>query len=337
MSDDIAQRHVRATHIRRFEPSLHLAALADLVESSFAEDLARTRNPITAEMREMATWGPLLRLPGVMGRQRHGLVWVEQDTLLGNVSITHEGGGVWSLSNIAVVPEARGRGIASALVDETIARLRHRGARYVVLQVRPDNAIARGLYQRRGFILADRVHELVLTRQRWPLTVAVRSTPMNVRAATRRDRPGITQLVEMARPPLWQRVQRYSQRRRWALWSGSLWRALSTGIDWADRCGCVAEGMGQLVGAAWMTVRPWSPVYELGLALSRQATAALALRMAEWLFGEMDHLVRKDVHATVSTQQTEALEALRSFGFETMRVLDRMVLSLGDAEVGLPG
>ena len=58
--------------------------------------------------------------------------------------------GVWHLMNVAVEPERRRRGIASALLRALFDRADRPGAEYT-LEVRPSNAGAVGLYERFGF------------------------------------------------------------------------------------------------------------------------------------------------------------------------------------------
>lgn len=55
------------------------------------------------------------------------------------------------LANIAVVPEARGRGIGGGLLDHLVGVARDRGARSIFLEVRESNRAARALYAGRGF------------------------------------------------------------------------------------------------------------------------------------------------------------------------------------------
>jgi [ribosomal protein S18]-alanine N-acetyltransferase len=55
------------------------------------------------------------------------------------------------LISVAVEPEQRGKGIASALLDSTLRRLRRRGIVRFTLTVRVDNESAIRLYQRYGF------------------------------------------------------------------------------------------------------------------------------------------------------------------------------------------
>jgi [ribosomal protein S18]-alanine N-acetyltransferase len=56
---------------------------------------------------------------------------------------------VWHLMNIAVDPPGRRRGIATALLDEMIARASQDGS--YTLEVRPSNSPAIALYERFGF------------------------------------------------------------------------------------------------------------------------------------------------------------------------------------------
>jgi ribosomal-protein-alanine N-acetyltransferase len=56
---------------------------------------------------------------------------------------------VWHLMNIAIDPPARRRGIATALLEEMIARAGHDGS--YTLEVRPSNSPAIALYERFGF------------------------------------------------------------------------------------------------------------------------------------------------------------------------------------------
>lgn len=55
------------------------------------------------------------------------------------------------IADIAVTPDARGRGVGRALLDEIIVDLRGRGVRTLYLEVRESNAAARRLYASRGF------------------------------------------------------------------------------------------------------------------------------------------------------------------------------------------
>ena len=60
------------------------------------------------------------------------------------------------ITNIAVHPEARRRGIGRQLLGEVLTDARRRGLRLVALEVRPSNAEARALYESFGFRVVGR-------------------------------------------------------------------------------------------------------------------------------------------------------------------------------------
>ena len=55
------------------------------------------------------------------------------------------------MMNVAVSAQARRRGIAQALVEELVLRLKQRGSRCLTLEVRASNAPAIALYEKLGF------------------------------------------------------------------------------------------------------------------------------------------------------------------------------------------
>lgn len=55
------------------------------------------------------------------------------------------------LGNVAVSPDARGRGLGRLLVETALGRIRARGSRECFLEVRESNRVARDLYEQLGF------------------------------------------------------------------------------------------------------------------------------------------------------------------------------------------
>lgn len=92
-------------------------------------------------------WSELASRP-----RRDYLVLDDGEGLLGYAGLDH-GGEVADVMTIAVLPAAQGRGLGPRLLRELEARARARGAAYVMLEVRADNAAAIGMYQRGGFTL----------------------------------------------------------------------------------------------------------------------------------------------------------------------------------------
>ena len=60
------------------------------------------------------------------------------------------------LANLAVAPEARGRGIGGALLDAAMSAGRADGCDWMHLEVRESNLAGRALYSSRGFAIVGR-------------------------------------------------------------------------------------------------------------------------------------------------------------------------------------
>ncbi|MFG1815741.1 GNAT family N-acetyltransferase [Kribbella sp. NPDC049174] len=64
-----------------------------------------------------------------------------------------EGAGVLTINGLAVAQEARGQGVAAALLEAAEAEGKRRGARKISLHVHGTNTVARRLYERHGYII----------------------------------------------------------------------------------------------------------------------------------------------------------------------------------------
>lgn len=62
----------------------------------------------------------------------------------------------WELENIVVATDARGKGIATRLMNELIAHARHSHSSSIFLEVRESNMAARALYAKLGFCQTGR-------------------------------------------------------------------------------------------------------------------------------------------------------------------------------------
>jgi ribosomal-protein-alanine N-acetyltransferase len=79
---------------------------------------------------------------------RHVVLVTDDLSAYGAVSVA---GDVADLDRIAVVPPARGRGLARELLTVLVDRARDLGAARMLLEVASDNAAALGLYEAHGF------------------------------------------------------------------------------------------------------------------------------------------------------------------------------------------
>jgi GNAT superfamily N-acetyltransferase len=82
-----------------------------------------------------------------------GFVWEEAGQVIGNITLNPDQGrrDRFMMSNVAVKPDHRRRGIARELVQASIEHLRTMGIKTAVLNVRPNNPGAHELYKALGF------------------------------------------------------------------------------------------------------------------------------------------------------------------------------------------
>lgn len=136
---------------RPFEPR-DLAAVARLLEEAFRSEhtFPLSNTPLLREVG-IALW--TMSYAPVFPENISGFVWVEEGKIVGNVTISQDEGRPdrYLISNVAVKREYRNQGIARALMQTAIERLRARGGQWVLLNVRPNNPIAVKLYRDLGF------------------------------------------------------------------------------------------------------------------------------------------------------------------------------------------
>jgi ribosomal protein S18 acetylase RimI-like enzyme len=65
----------------------------------------------------------------------------------------HHDPGEWYVTAVSVTPEARGRGVGAALLEDAVARARDAGMASIALDVDAKNSGARRLYERHGFVV----------------------------------------------------------------------------------------------------------------------------------------------------------------------------------------
>ena len=113
--------------------SSHVAQIAQLEKICFSDPWSE--KSIASELNnELAFW-----LTAMEGEQVAGYI--------GSQTVMDES----DMMNVAVHPDFRRRGIAEALVNELVARLKSRESRSLTLEVRVSNLSAITLYEKLGF------------------------------------------------------------------------------------------------------------------------------------------------------------------------------------------
>jgi ribosomal protein S18 acetylase RimI-like enzyme len=135
-------------------------------------------------------WGALR---GRAGDRVEDLLWWEGDRLLGFLGI-YEFGLPAELAGM-VAPDARRRGIGTALLDAAVRLCRERGVRSALLIVPRTSVAGRRLAVRRGAVLDHSEHALELSGEP---THAAPLAGLALRPATSADLPFVVGLLEVA-------------------------------------------------------------------------------------------------------------------------------------------
>ena len=143
--------------VRQIDVRRDLRAIAELIGDAFANELDASGQASLRELRSLSRLGPLLYLMvppnGELGGFLRGFVWEADGEIVGNITIQQAdyGGSRWMIANVAVRQDYRNRGIAGALMQAALTRIKELGGEWVVLQVDENNEIARRIYQRLDF------------------------------------------------------------------------------------------------------------------------------------------------------------------------------------------
>jgi ribosomal protein S18 acetylase RimI-like enzyme len=133
--------------------------ITELVELCFHDVLDYSSRRMLRDVRAVAALGGaawrLSRLAGIVRPEEWvaGSVWEEEGRLTGNVTLTRRSAepDAWLISNVAVHPDCRRRGIARGLVEYALGMVRANGGRRVYLQVDETNESAVRIYGEIGF------------------------------------------------------------------------------------------------------------------------------------------------------------------------------------------
>jgi ribosomal protein S18 acetylase RimI-like enzyme len=172
----IAERGNSLSGLRPFNALSDLKPVAELIELAFGDALDPTSREMLREMRALA-WllGPAFwlfeALHSPLADLFGGFVWVEEGSIVGNVTVHLQRGSRrgWFISNLAVHPEHRRKGVARRLLMAGLESARAKGASRISLEVRADNVTAQRLYSALGFRQVDSTTTM---HMRQPHTIA---------------------------------------------------------------------------------------------------------------------------------------------------------------------
>lgn len=324
----------REEGLRRFDMRRDLLPLADLIDLAFASRDERARRSLVAEMRRVGRAGPLLWLLDASAATFwpliSGFVWVSSGRLVGNVTLVREGDrrNVWTISNVAVHPDFRGRGIAHQLLRATLDEARRQGASVVLLEVERGNVPAQQLYSEFGFEVYDTLAELSLPSPRRSIWRHAPAVTLRRRLAS--DSEGLYRLFQVVTPVAVQKVKPLS-RDDYCMGIGMrLSRWLDDALYRCQRSDWILEHDHDIVAMMQVVGQYSRAEHRLQLDVHPNYRGTVE----ESLLVTGLHILRsfpdREVVSTVSMSHSEAWQAFRQAGFREVRVLDQMWLDLRD-------
>jgi ribosomal protein S18 acetylase RimI-like enzyme len=331
----LVERDTSARGLRPFNPVLDLRPTIELIELAFGEALDPLSRDTLHEMRALA-WllGPLFWLLSAIGSpladSYSGFVWVERGRIVGNVTVHRRRADKqgWFISNLAVHPDHRRRGIARELVTAGLELARRKGASRISLEVRANNVTARKLYEDLGFREVDSASRMRM----YPLTTAspVASAGYSIEAVTPDRWPGLLQLTREtlsseAREimPGEEEIYRQSWPRRLASDLGDLLNGRTT-------YRLAAEKHGQVAGL--VTLRTGgllrSHVLELMVHPAHRGQVEETLLTSALSALQTDR--SRELVARIHPSYDHARQVFNNYGFTEEETLELLTLSLKD-------
>lgn len=133
--------------------------MADLIEICFKDTLDPDGQSYLRRLREAARFSYLSNWAASLVEDASilplsGYVWVEEDQIVGNLSLIpfHSmGQRSYLIANVAVLPAFRGRGIGTRLTERALQHVQEHHGAAAWLQVRDDNPSAIHIYETLGF------------------------------------------------------------------------------------------------------------------------------------------------------------------------------------------
>jgi ribosomal protein S18 acetylase RimI-like enzyme len=312
--------------IRLFDPFQDLEPVVELIGVAFGDRLDPAGKATLARMRRFARAGSLLQwLWAFLGRAAvaPGLIWVEDGRVVGNVSLRRaRNHGGYLIGNVVVHPDWRGRGIATALMEAAMDRVSRRGARWIGLEVRADNDVARGLYEGLDFREVGRtVHMLRSAGLRWERRTASADV---VRRGKGRDGDALVKLMQAVIPeaqrPLLE-VQETEYRPGWG-------RALEHWLRGQREVWWVVDADDALRGAVRAVRKVGRFPNQLEILVKSDGRRVESALVNQGL-ASLDGSPRKPVEISLAAPTDRLVAALRDADFHETYVLVQMKRQLG--------
>jgi ribosomal protein S18 acetylase RimI-like enzyme len=308
-------------------PMTDLGQVANLIEEAFAGDLDDSGQSALQELRWLNRFRPFLWWTLLTNFEQTnfltGFVWEEDGRIVGNVTINQVGPNSrrWSISNVAVDKNYRGRGIAANLLMAGFDMVKNYNGSSILLQVRADNLPAKKLYNSFKFKEIGGTAYLQLNQV---LKVNSQSLPSGVILRTRqydwRDNRQVYKLIKATTPTL---VQQEWPVRQSQIWIGEYervedffrWLIGNTPAYW------VAEDNRNLIAA--VTIQPglWKQPHTIELTVHPEWRGHLEKPLISRALKYLSRWKSQSVVVKHLVDHTEAITVFKEYGFQEKQAL----------------
>lgn len=316
--------------IRAFDPGRDLRAVADLIEVAFRGDLSAADLEIIQGIRSAAFLGPLIgvvaALVPTLRQALQGFVWVDGGQVVGNLNWGPVPGVQgYVISNVAVHPDHRRRGIARRLMERALEDLEAGGTSLVSLEVGHDNLPARQLYTSLGFETIGARTEL-----RWHDSVAPR------RASEGPDVVPLTgdrwrEYEALVASAVSESERELGAPEEIGIRPGLVGRLL-TATGWRRLLAWAVGRTGELQAVVTVRTDPLAGRSRLVMVVRPEARGKVELALLERALVAMPPPGQARTRAVLYPSYAEGMDSLQRAGFVPIRTLDRMMKRLGAAQ-----
>jgi len=324
-----ANQPIYAAQLRQLDIRRDLGGVADLIHDAFADELDASGLSALREMRTLGHMGPFTMFLGRFSQDFHdmldGFVWEEEGQVVGNITVQRIDtyGQRWAIANVAVAPTHRGRGIARQLMGAALDYIRARGGDWAILQVRRNNDIARGLYERMGFESLGGLSDYRLARV--PKTLSALAPPLPGLRPLQVDEWYATYELGLAATPSlmhWWRPVRadhfhlYFERRLSETFLNLLGHSRVARLVLPN-----AVKPSQFDAFLLLNMARWQGSHALQLYVHPEARGKVEYPLLHHALTMLREYPIYPIHISIQAAHQEAADALQRFGFEEIRTL----------------
>lgn len=320
------QSAAQPSGLRPIDVRRDLGEVADLIGDAFADELDQGGLSALREMRTLGQMGPFTQFLSRVSTDFYdmlgGFVWIEDGHVIGNITVQRVDtyGQRWAIANVAVAPPFRGRGISRKLMSAALEYIEGRSGKWAVLQVRENNPIARGLYDRMGFETLGGTGEYCLDR----MPAQLNDSALPLRPLHNHEWHAAYELAVANTPSLmqwWQPVraddfqmvlERRLQEAFLRLVGHS--RVLRLALP-------ATEGGRPLDAVTIVRATRWQGHHTLSLYVHPERHGALEVMLVDSALQTLQHYPIFPVATKVQATHAQAVAALRSAGFREIKTL----------------